>query len=111
ISTTLTELQRQIQTQAFRKQIDDVLDVAQIPQGSTQAKEFTDLVANLERSVAASPTAFSREARNTATVLAGKIETLIDTKTAADPDFATKEPVTNLGKTIDVLKTQRATTY
>jgi len=111
ISTTVTELQRQIQTQRFRQQIDDVLDAAAIAPDSPQAKDFTDLVGNLQNFVTASPTAFSREARNAATILAGKVETLIDTRAAADPEFATKEPVQNLGKTIDVLKTQRTTTY
>jgi hypothetical protein len=111
ISTTVAELQRQIQTQRFRKQIDDVLDAASIPPGSPRAKEFTDLVSGLESSITVSPTAFSREVRNAATVLAGKVQTLIDDQTPADPEFATKESVQNLGKTIDVLKTQRTTTY
>jgi hypothetical protein len=111
VSTTVTELQRQIQTQRFRRQIDDVLDAAAIPTDSPQAREFTDLVKNLENSATASPPTFSREARNAATVLAGKMETLIDSRAASDPEFATKEPVQNLGKTLDILKTQRTTTY
>jgi hypothetical protein len=111
LSTTVAELQRQIQTQRFRKQIDDVLDAAAIPPDSPRAKEFTDLVGQLEKSVTVSPTQFSREARNAATVLAGKVETLIDEKTHDNPAFATAEPVQNLGVTIDLLKTQRTTSY
>lgn len=111
LSTTVTELQRQIQTQRFRQQIDDVLDAAAIPPNSPRAKEFTDLIGPLERSVTASPTLFSREARNAATVLAGKVEGLIDEKTVENPAFATVEQVQNLGTTIDLLKSQRTTTY
>ncbi|MEN3333441.1 MAG: hypothetical protein V7641_2806 [Blastocatellia bacterium] len=111
ISTTVVELQRQIQTQRFRAQINDVLDAAAIPPNDPRVKEFSDLVDHLEKSVTASPATFSREARNAGTILASKMETLIDEKTNADPAFATKEPVQNLGKAIDVLKTQRTTTY
>lgn len=111
VSTALTELQRQIQTQRFRRQINDVLDAAQIAPESPKAREFTDLVANLEKQVTVSPAVFSREARNTALQLSTKIEALIDEKQASDPTFPTKEPVQNLGTTIDLLKEQRATTY
>jgi hypothetical protein len=111
VSTAVTELQRQIQTQRFRQQINDVLDVAQIAPDSPKAKEFTDLIDNLEKSVTVSPTVFSREARNTALQLGTKVEALIDEKKNADPDFAAKEPVQSLGTTIDLLKDQRTTTY
>lgn len=111
VSTALTELQRQIQTQRFRQQINDVLDAAQIAPDSPKAKEFTDLVGNLEKSVTASPTVFSRESRNTALQLSSKVEALIDEKKAADPAFAAKPPVQSLGTTLDLLKQQRTTTY
>lgn len=111
VSTALTELQRQIQTQRFRQQINDVLDAAQIAPDSAKAKEFTDLVGNLEKQVTVSPTVFSRETRNAALQLSTKVETLIDEKKAADPAFATKAPVQDLSTTIDLLKSQRATTY
>jgi hypothetical protein len=111
ISTTLTELQRQIQTQRFRQQINDVLDAAQIPPDSPKAKEFTDLVGNLEKSVTVSPTVFSRETRNTALQLSTKVEALIDEKSNADPAFAAAQPVQNLSTTLDLLKEQRVTTY
>lgn len=111
LSTTVAELQRQIQTQRFRKQIEDVLDAANISPESPRRKEFGDLVKRLEDSVTVSPTLFSREARNAATVLAGKVEGLIDEKTVENPAFATEATVQNLGATIDLLKTQRTTTY
>jgi hypothetical protein len=111
ISTTVTELQRQIQTQRFRQQVTDVLDAAQITPESPRGKEFIDLIGNLENAVTVSPTIFSREARNTALQLGTKIEALIDEKRNADPGFAAKAPVQNLGTTIDLLKEQRSTTY
>lgn len=111
LSTTVAELQRQIQTQRFRQQIDDVLDAAAIPRESPRAKELTDIVDRLEKSVTASPTLFSREARDAGTLLAGKIEGLIDEKVVENPTFATEAPVQNIGVTIDLLKSQRTTSY
>lgn len=111
VSSVVTELQRQIQTQRFRRQIDDVLDAAQIAPDSPRAKELTDLVANLEKSVTVSPTAFSREVRNAAQQLGTKVETLIDEKRSSDPDFAAKPAVQSLSTAIDLLKEQRSTTY
>ena len=80
LSTSLTELQRQIQTQRLRKQIEDVLDVAQVDPASPKGREFTDLVKKLETTVTDSPTKFGREVRNTAVQLATKLETLLDEK-------------------------------
>lgn len=111
LSTTVAELQRQIQTQRFRKQVDDLLDLAAVGRDTPRGKELTDLVVDLEKNITASPEQFSREMRNAASRMAAKVEVLIDEKTVADPEFATKDPVKNVGVTIDLLRSQRASTY
>lgn len=110
VSASLTELQRQIQTQRFRQQVADVLDAANVDPVSPKGREFTDLVTVLEVSVTASPTKFGREARNTAVQLSTKLETLLDEK-KDDATFAASDQVKNLSTSIDLLKDQRATSY
>jgi len=111
IATTVTELQRQIQTQRIRKQIDDVLDLVAVAPDSPQGKKLTDLIKPLEQSVTDSPAAFSREVRTAGVRLQGEIEQLIQEKSAQDPALATKAPIQDLDLTIDVLKSQRTTTH
>ena len=110
ISASLTELQRQIQTQRFRKQIEDVLDVAAVDPASPKGKAFTDLVQKLEDSVTASPTVFGREARNTAVQLSTQLEALLEEK-RDDPTLVASDPVKGLSTSIDLLKQQRTTSY
>lgn len=110
VSASLTELQRQIQTQRFRKQIEDVLDVASVDRTSPKGKVFSDLVKNLEGSVTASPTVFGREARNTAVQLSTQLEALLEEK-KDDPTVAASESVKGLSTSLDLLKGQRTTTY
>jgi hypothetical protein len=110
VSASLTELQRQIQTQRFRQQVVDELDRAAIDPESPRGKAFTDLVKNLESNSTASPQTFGREARNAAVQLSGQLETLLDEK-GDDPNFATSDQVKNLSTSIDLLKQQRATDY
>ncbi len=110
VSASLTELQRQIQTQRFRKQIEDVLDVASVDPVSPKGKAFTDLVKNLEDSVTASPTVFGRAARNTAVQLSTQLEALLEEK-KEDPTVVTSEKVKGLSNSLDLLKQQRTTTY
>lgn len=110
ISASLTELQRQIQTQRFRKQIEDLLDVAAIDPTSPKGKEFTDLIKNLEDSVTASPTVFGRQVRNTAVQISTKLESLLEEK-KDDPVVTGSESVKELSTSLDLLKQQRTTTY
>jgi len=110
VSASLTELQRQIQTQRFRQQVEDVLDKAAIDPVSPRGKAFTDLVKNLEASTTASPTAFGRQARNAAVQLSGQLETLLDEK-RDDAAFVASDQVKSLSTSIGLLKTQRATDY
>jgi hypothetical protein len=110
VSASLTELQRQFQAQRLRKQISDVLDVAQIDPTSPRGIEFTTLVANLENNVTAAPNLYGREVRNTSVQLATKLEALMDER-AGDPNFANSESVKGLSTSIDLGKQQRSTTY
>ena len=110
ISASLTELQRQIQTQRFRKQIEDVLDVAAVDRASAKGKAFTDLIHKMEDSVTASPAVFGREVRNTAVQLSSQLEALLEEK-KSDPAVSTSDSVKGLSTSIDLLKQQRTTTY
>lgn len=110
ISASLTELQRQIQTQRFRKQIEDVLDVAAVDRASAKGKAFTDLIHKMEDSVTASPAVFGREVRNTAVQLSTQLEALLEEK-KSDPAVSTSDSVKGLSTSIDLLKQQRTTTY
>jgi hypothetical protein len=110
VSASLTELQRQLQTQRFRRQIEDVLDAAAVDPASPKGREFTDLVKNLEDSVTTAPTVFGRQARNTAVQLTTKLESLLDEK-KDDPVFTGSDPVKGLSTSLDLLKEQRSTTY
>lgn len=111
VTTTVAELQRQIQTQRIRKQIDDVLDVAAIPPDSPRAKQFTDLLKPLEASFSDSPREFSSKARTAGVQISSEIEKLVQEKAAVDPNLSTKAPIQNLDLTVGVLKDQRTTTH
>lgn len=110
VSASLTELQRQIQAQRFRKQVEDVLDAAAVDPVSPRGREFLDLAKSLETDVTASPATYGRQARNTAVQLSTKLEGLLDER-REDPEFAGSQQVRNLSTSLDLLKQQRATSY
>ena len=110
LSSSMTELQRQIQTQRLREQVQGVLDQAAIDPASARGKEFLDLVSDLETKVTDPPATFGRAVRNAGVILSTKIETLLDEK-KADPTFATSEKVRDLATAVDLAKEHRATTY
>ena len=110
VSASLTELQRQFQTQRLRQQIADVLDSAAIDPVSPKGREFISLIDELETNVTKSPANFSREQRNTGVKLSTKLEALLDEK-AGDPEFANTNSVKGLSASIDLAKQQRSTTY
>lgn len=111
VTTTVAELQRQIQTQRIRRQIEEVLDVASIPPDSPRAKRFTELLKPLEDSVTDSPRDFGAKARIAGVQLSSEIEKLVEEKAAEDPGLSTKAPIKDLDLTVNVLKTQRTTTH
>jgi hypothetical protein len=110
VTASLTELQRQIQTQRIRKQVDDVLLAAEVGADTPKARELTDLVKNLELNATESPTRFGREVRNTAVQLSTKLEALLDDK-KDDATFVSSEAVKSLSASIDLAKQQRSSTY
>ena len=110
LTQALAELQRQMQTLRFGRQIDDLLDQASIDKNSAQGRVFTDLVTTMEAKVTDTPAAFSRAARDAAVQMSTHLETLLDSK-AADPTFASSAPVQAAATSIDLLKTHRAASY
>lgn len=110
LSTALTELQRQIQTDRLRRQVLDVLDAAQIDPASAQGKIFLDPVEGLGQNITGSPVQFGRDVRNAAVQVSTQLETLLDQK-ADDPNFASSQQVTTLSNSLDLHKNQTATTY
>jgi len=111
MSRALTELQRQIQALRVRKQVEDVLDLANIGHSTVRGKEFTDLIDNLGGNVTDSPTSFARNSRNTALQLATKLEGLLDERAGDDPEFANSDPVRDVANAIELLKSNRSTSY
>jgi hypothetical protein len=107
LSASLTELQRQFQTERFRKQVEDVLDRAAIDKDAPRGRELLSLVDDLNTTVSESPTVFNRKARNVGVQLATKIETIV----AEQPDIAATDEVVALSTASEILTTSRAVSY
>ena len=107
MSQALAELQRQIQTLRLRKQVEEVLDAADIGVESAKGVEFTKLLENLEDKITASPTVFSKELRNVAIQMGTQLESVIESK----PQVIATAQVENISKSIDLLKEQRSNSY
>ena len=111
LSTAMAELQRQIQSQRVRTQVEDVLDQAEIDPTSPRGRQFLDLVDRLDAQVTEPPTRFGRVARDAGLQLQTNLEQLIDERSQVDPEFVDKGPVKGLSTSTDRLKTQRTTSY
>jgi hypothetical protein len=111
LTAAMAELQRQIQSQRFRVQIEDVLQQAEVDKNSPRGKEILGLVDNLEQSITASPLVYGRTAQNVGIQLQTKLEALIDEKSVEKPDLVKSAPVTTLAQGVELLKTQRTTNY
>ncbi len=111
VSTAMAELQRQIQAQRVRTQVEDVLSVAEIDKASPQGRQMLDLVGQLEAKVTDPPLTFGRTARDVGIQLQTQLEQVIDQKAPQNPDIVDAMPVKNLAAATDLLKTQRATSY
>lgn len=107
MSQALAELQRQIQTLRLRRQVEEVLDAADIGVESTKGVEFTRLIENLEDKITASPAVFSKELRNVAIQMGTQLESVIDAK----PGVVATPQVESISKSIDLLKEQRSNSY
>jgi hypothetical protein len=104
MSQALAELQRQIQALRLRRQVEDALDAT----GATDKKpDFTRLIDDLEGKITASPNAYSRAMRNAAVEISTRLDTVLEAK----PEAANSAPVTEIAKSIDLLKDQRTTSY
>lgn len=111
MSQALAELQRQIQTLRLRKEVEKVLDDSPVPLPPTKRKEFTDVIDRLEQDVTASPNVFAKSTRAAAVQLSAKLDTLVEEHAANDPDFVKSASVTQATASIDLLKTNRSTSY
>jgi hypothetical protein len=107
----MAELQRQIQAQRVRTQVEDVLDRAAVDRASPQGRQMLDLVGRLEEKVTEPPLSFGRASRDVGVQLETQLQQLIDQKAPDNPDFADAPPVKTLAAATDLLKTQRATSY
>ena len=107
LSAAMAELQRQIQTERFRKQVEQVLADAQVDPTTPKGKEFLQLVDQLDQKVTDTPTACSRQARNVGVQLATKLDQLAEEK----PDVIGKESAKALTQTVELLQSQKTTSY
>lgn len=110
LGAAMTELQRQIQAQRFRRQVEDVLSAAEIAPNTPEASKFTRLVDQLEQNVTLGPALFSRTARDVGVQLQTNLEQLIDQR-GVDPEFVALPAVQSLSQSTDILKGQRTTSY
>jgi hypothetical protein len=110
LSSSLAELQRQIQADQLQSHVKDVLDQAGIDPASARGKEFLDLVDDIKTHITDTPSGYGRTVRNTGVQLETKLEQLLDEK-KNDPQFATSAPVLKLTTAVDLAKEQRTTSY
>lgn len=106
----MTELQRQIQAERYRKQVESVLTAAEVDPAQGTGKEFLDIIDRLGSGVTDTPTRFGRTARTTGIQLSTKLEQLLDAK-ADDEAFLNSAAVKQLSETVDLLKAQQTTTH
>jgi hypothetical protein len=111
LTVAMTELQRQIQAQRVRTQVEDVIDRADIPRESPEAKSLIDTAKLLELELTVSPLLYARQRRDTGQQLATKVEALIDARTAVDPTFIEAVELRTLIDATDAMKGHRATSY
>jgi hypothetical protein len=110
LSSSLAELQREIQADRLQTHIKDVLDHANIDPASARGKEFLGLVDEVKQHITDPPSTYGRTVRNVGVQLETKLGQLLDEK-KADPAFATSAPVRNLTTAVDLAKEQRTTSY
>jgi hypothetical protein len=110
VTAALAELQRQIQAQRVRVQVQDVLDKAGPVLTPAERASFLDAVKTIEDSATSPPVQFSRDTRNAAVQLQTKLTDLLDKK-KDDPTFATSQEVTQLQQAIDLASQQRTASY
>jgi hypothetical protein len=110
LTAAMTELQRQIQSQRIRAQVEEVLSEANIPKEDSRSKQIMTLVENLEKSVTKTPTAFGKDARNVGAQVETHLSAIIEAN-RNNPAFVNSEKVATLSQSVEILKTQRTTDY
>jgi hypothetical protein len=110
LTTAMTELQRQIQSQRIRAQVEDVLTEANVPKEDPRSKQLLAAVENLERNVSASPLTFGKAARNAGVEVEAHLSALIEAN-QNKPEVVNSPKVATLSKTVEILKSQRTTNY
>ena len=105
LSASMTELQRQIQAQRLRRQIDDLVSVGQLDDAT--AGQMYTLVGNLETNVTDSPLVYGRRARDVGQQLTAAVAQVLETQ----PTLSDTPAVGALAQSTDLLRTQQATTY
>ena len=99
LSASMTELQRQIQAQRVRRQIDDLVSVGQLP--DAVSKQLYTLVDNLDTNVTESPLVYGRRARDVGQQLTVAVSQVLETQ----PDLHDKPEMDVLAQSTDLLRT------
>jgi hypothetical protein len=107
LSAAMTELQRQIQAQRYRRQIDDLIrDAGDLVTPDVSDRLYT-LVGTLETNVTESPVLYARRVRDVGVQLTAEISQVLE----AQPQLSTTPSVTTLTESTDLLRTQQANSY
>jgi DNA-binding FadR family transcriptional regulator len=110
LTAAMTELQRQIQSQRIRTQVEEVLSVAQVPKEDDRSKQLLALVDRLEQNVTATPLVFGKTARNTGVEVEAHLSAILEAN-QNKPEIVNSVKVATLAKSVEILKTQRTTDY
>ena len=105
LSSSMTELQRQIQAQRFRRQIDDLVSVGQLDEATSG--RMLGLVTSLEANVTESPVVYGRRVRDVGVQLNAALDQVLQ----AQPALMNEAAVSALAQSTDLLRTQQATSY
>lgn len=115
LSAALAELQRQIQSLQFRRQIEDVFDAAtgntpadRLPLLNAARAKALAVASDLESSVTDTPVTFGRKARNAGVELDAVVNQVLD---AAPEVAAVQQAANKLSESADTLKSHRADNY
>jgi hypothetical protein len=109
LGSAMTELQRQIQSLRFRKQLEDLVTLTPLDTAGNLNTMLT-VVGQLDAGVTETPVRFGRTARTTAVQLSTALEALV-AENQDNPAFTESAQVTIVRDTVDLLKNFRSTTY
>jgi hypothetical protein len=110
ITTAMTELQRQIQAQRVRKQVDDLVDRVGLAADNPHRLALVHALSQLDRGVVAPPTRFAQVSRNVGVQAQTVLQRVLDDN-AGDPDLPGSEQVKALGQSLDLLRSTNTTSY